>query len=124
MVVGLDGEGFEPALPDVSTGMIVAEIASHMGGEEPVHPAAEVAIVTWPERHVKVIGHEAVSDDPHGDATRGLDHHLKEGVVVAVFVEDGGSRIAAVQDMIAVPGSGGSSGAGHGKNLFRIANMA
>jgi hypothetical protein len=120
-VVGLRGEDVEPALLDASAEMIVAEVAAEVGGQEPVHPTAEVAIGAGPERQMEVIGYEAIGDDQHAHAEGRLGHHLEEGVVVAVSVEDGGARVAAVQDVIAIPGGRGPSGAGHGKNsLCRV----
>jgi hypothetical protein len=62
MVVRLDRKGFEPALPDVSTRSIMPQVAANMSGQQPVHPAAEVAIGAGPEDQVKVFGHQTIAE--------------------------------------------------------------
>jgi hypothetical protein len=66
---------------------------------------------------VKVIGHEAVGDDPHGDADRDHGHYLEERLVVAVLMEDGGAGASAVEDVVAVATGGGACGARHGERF-------
>jgi len=44
VVVVLDREGLEAALPDMAAGAVAAVIATGVGGEQPLHPAPEVAI--------------------------------------------------------------------------------
>jgi hypothetical protein len=52
---------------------------------------------------MKVIGHDTVRDQPHGHAKTCFADQSDEGLVVPRLAEDAGARIAAVQDVIAVP---------------------
>jgi len=62
-------------------------VAPRAGREQPVHPTAPVAVVGWPEAQVKVVGHQAISENPHWDSQRSLGHHLQEGLIIALLVE-------------------------------------
>src|SRR5262249_17785687 len=61
--VRLDRERLESPLPDVAGATIASVVAADVGGEEPLHPPAEVAVVFWPEYQVKMIGHEGIAEN-------------------------------------------------------------
>jgi hypothetical protein len=63
MVVVLDGERLEPPLPDMAAGAVVAVLASGVGHEQPLHPAAQVAVGSGADHQVEVVGHQAVPED-------------------------------------------------------------
>ncbi len=69
----------------------MSQVAADMGCQQPVPPAAQVAVVAGPERQLDVIGYRAVGEDAHPDADARLGHHVDERIVVAGPVEDGGS---------------------------------
>src|SRR5262245_1466094 len=58
MVILLDRKGLETPLPHVAARGVVFEIPAHMGREQPLHPAAQVAVFVRPQDHMEVIGHE------------------------------------------------------------------
>ena len=68
----------------------------------------------FPFPKVKVVGHEAVAQDAHGDAVAGVGDQIEEGVVVAILAEDSGAGVAAVKDVVTHVADGGSCGAWHG----------
>jgi hypothetical protein len=130
MLVVLDGEGLETPLPDVPAMMVVAEVAPDVGGQEPMHPPPEVAVIVWPEHQMEVITQQAIGREPHGQSDLGLADGLEEGEVVALLVEHVGASVAAIDDVVTgVPGRG-SRGAWHngdpprGKRLPRSPNAA
>ena len=68
----------------------------------PVHPAAQVAIVSGPEGEVEVVRHEAVSQNSHRDTKRRLGHDLEKRLIVVGLVEHLGACVAAIEDMVCV----------------------
>ena len=102
MLIFLSGKRLEPTLPDVTAGAITPQVATHVRGHQPVHPAAQVAVLAGPEGQVEVVGHEAVGQDAHRAADTGLGHHVEEGVIIVGLVEDRGSRVPPVEDVVGV----------------------
>jgi hypothetical protein len=102
MLIFLSRKGLEPALPDVPAGVIVPQVAADVGGQEPVHPPAQVPVGVRPDGQMEMVGHKAVGQDAHGDAERGFGHHVEEGVVVLGLVKDRGAGVAPVEDVTGV----------------------
>jgi hypothetical protein len=102
VIVLLDRKGFEPALPNMTATAVLFAVATDMGGHEPVHPVAEVAVALGPDGQVKMIGHQAEGQDAHRHAGRGLADELDEVREVAVVVEDLSAGIAPVENMVAI----------------------
>ena len=69
-----------------------------MGGQHPVHPAAQFAIGSRPEHEVEMVGHQAVRDGPHRHPDAGLARNPEERIDVFGFVKDFGPCVAAVDD--------------------------
>ena len=113
MVVLLDGKRLEAALPNVAAGAVVLQVAADMGGQQPMHPAAEVAVVMRPQRQVEVIGHQAVGEDAQGVTQARLGHHPQERLMVLLFMEDLGTAIAAIQHMITKAAGRSTQGSRH-----------
>jgi hypothetical protein len=111
----LDQKGLEPALPDVSAGMVMPLLAPDMGCQEPVHPAAQVPVLGRPEGQVEMIGHQTIGQHPHGIPEGGLGNDLNERVAIAIPVKDLGAGITPVQDVVAETSGGSTGGAWHGK---------
>jgi hypothetical protein len=59
MIVLLDREGLEPAPPDTPADRVMSKVTPHMGGEQPLHPAAQGTGSTGQQQKVKVIRHQA-----------------------------------------------------------------
>ena len=103
MFILLDGKGLEPALPDVTTGLIASPVLTDMRGQQPVHPAAEIAIVIGPQGQMEMIGHQAISQHAHRRALAGLGQEGDEGLVVTVVMKNRGTGIPTVEDVVADP---------------------
>jgi hypothetical protein len=73
----------EAALPDVATGVVVPLVTADIGSEHPVHPAAQVAVAQRPERQMEMIGHQAVSQDPHRMPQIRLGQQSDEGLEIS-----------------------------------------
>ena len=91
----------------------MALIAADVRGQQPVHPATEIAVGRGPDDQVEMIGHQAEGQHPHRHPQAGFRQQIDEGLVAVVLVEYLGSMIASVQDMVTIIGSRGSCGAGH-----------
>ena len=66
MLIFLCGKCLEPALPDVTAGPVTPQVAPHVRGHQPVHPAAQVAVFARPKCQVEMVGHEAVGQEAWG----------------------------------------------------------
>jgi hypothetical protein len=93
--------------------MIVLVIASDVGGQQPHHVVAEVTVFTWPETEVKVVGHEAIAEQAHGDALAGFVQEIDEGMKIAIVMEDGAAAVTAIEDVVAIAALGSSCGPWH-----------
>ena len=56
MVVFLDGKGAKAALPDMAAGVIVLVVATDVGGQQPHHVVAQVAILRGQRARWKWLG--------------------------------------------------------------------
>ena len=56
VVILLDREGFESALPDMPAGMVMFLVPTDMGRQQPVNPPADVPIVPGPKTRWKWLG--------------------------------------------------------------------
>jgi len=117
VLVLLDGERLEPPLPDVTAGAMMKMITPYVGGHQPLHPAGKIAIAARPQDQVKVIGHQAPGQHPHGHALAGRLEEINERLVVAILAEDPGATVAAVGHVIADATDGRSGGSRHGRML-------
>lgn len=72
MHVMFNWKRFEPALPHMPTGIMPPMVATNMRGQQPAHPRAQVAIMVWPECQMKMVGHETIGQQPHGNTFRSL----------------------------------------------------
>ena len=69
---------------------------------------------------MKMVGHEAVAKDWHGDFDTGVVEGLEEGVVITLLVKNLPAPIAAVYHMVANAANRGSRAAGHIVNVGNI----
>ncbi len=103
VLVTLDREHFESALPDLVARVVMSQITTDMSGRKPALRAAQVAIVAGPESEMnKTIRHAAGSPNSHRHAKRWLGHDLDRGVIVVRLVEYGGACVSAIDDMIGI----------------------
>ena len=102
MIIFLDGKGAKTALVDMAAAVVVLVVAADVGREQPAHKGAQVPILLRPKDQMEVIGHEAKSQQGHGDVFAGFAEQAEKGSVISVFVENGTAAIASVEDMVAV----------------------
>lgn len=114
IIVFLDRERFESALPHVTAGMVVPVVATNMRGHQPLHPGAEVTIADRPDNQVKMVGHQTVTNDAYWSTLAGQFDQLDEGGVVGWLVENLSAGVTAIEDVVAVIGLGSSCSAWHG----------
>ena len=114
VVALLDRKGPKTALVHVSAAVVVLMITADMGGKQPAHVIAQVAVAARPEDEMEVVGHEAIGQEADRDAFAGLAEQLEEGSEIAVLVEDGAARVPAVENVVAVTAQGSASIARHG----------
>jgi len=88
MRVLLDWERLEPALPDVSASAVVSMISSDVRRHHPLHPTTQVAVLSRPQHHVEVIGHQTVRKHPHRQPVQRIRQQPYERLVVLARVED------------------------------------
>jgi hypothetical protein len=98
---------------DMTTAAVMAVIASGIGFEQPLHPAAQAAIGSGADHQMDWLGHQAVPDDIHGNPGAGVDDGLDAGVVVSGLVENCLAAVAAVVDVIPHAANGGSGSSWH-----------
>src|SRR5271157_4392275 len=127
MIVLLDREGFESALPDMPAGMVMFLVPTDMGRQQPVNPPADVPIVPGPKNQMEMVGHQAIGQDPHGLPKRCFGDHVEERLKVLVLVENLSAGIAPIEHVIAVTSGRRSRRARHDEtpisreNHFRTA---
>src|SRR5690349_5682265 len=117
MVVFLNREGFEAALPDVSAAAVVPMVAADVRRHQPLHPASEVAVLIGPEHQVKVVGHQAVAQDPHPQTLARRLEETDEGVVICRLMKHLSPAVPAIQDVITPIPERGPCSAWHPRSL-------
>ena len=113
VLVLIDRKRLKTPLPHVAAAVVVPMVAADMGGEQPLHPAAQVAVAARPEHEVEMVGHQHVAQDSQRQPLVGLRHQFEEGGVVAIFVKHFGPRIAAIEHVVAHPTGGRPRCSGH-----------
>jgi hypothetical protein len=99
VVILLDGEGPKPPLPDVAAPPVALAVAVPRGGQQPLHPRAQLLIGAGPQDRVKMIRQQTKGHQPHGQACTGLPEDPDKAVVIVGVVENPGPAIAPVQGM-------------------------
>lgn len=97
-----NGKHFEAPLPDMATGVVVRVIASHLRGQQPLHPSAEIPIMRGPEGEMKMIGHQAVRQDTHRQALRRLPKQIQKGLIVSIGMKHLSPGIAPIDGVVAI----------------------
>lgn len=120
--VGLDGEGFEPALVEVAGArrLVVGVVALGVEVGDAAEELRQLAVGGRVEGHVPVVGHEAVVEEAGGVAFERLEKDALEGGVVGVLVEEGAAADAAVEGVVDQAAGGVAGTAGHaGSNVMK-----
>ena len=109
---GYDGSRYGFLFPVTAAAMELM-IAADVGILHPVHPAAEVAIVVRPNGQVKMVGHQAIGENPHRDFNAGMAHRLEKRLVVPVLEKNLAAAVAAIDDVVTNSANRGSRDAWH-----------
>jgi hypothetical protein len=70
-----------------------------------------------PDDEMKVVGHQAIGDDPQRQSDRGLNHRVQERRVILILMKDDRPSIASVEDMITEVALGCAKGTRHESQL-------
>jgi hypothetical protein len=117
VLVLLDRKRLEASLPDMPASAVMPMIASHVAGEQPLHPAPQIAVLSRPDNQVKMIRHHAIAQHAHRQPLARPRDQPDEGRVIIVFVEDLGPRVATIEHMITNAAHRSSSCARHGATV-------
>ena len=77
-------------------------VAMQLGGQQPLHPGAEIMSPAWQEDEMDVLRHQTIAGQPHRYAGAGLAKEPDEAVVVVGIVEDPRPAVTAMQGMVAI----------------------
>ena len=119
VLVLLDGERFESPLPDVAGGLVVLVVAADVRREQPLHPAGQIAILARPEDQVKMIRHQAISEQPHRHDIVGGGEEADECLIIGRLVKHPLTGISAAEDVVAVATGRVAVRSGHGNMVTR-----
>jgi hypothetical protein len=115
MVVLLNRERLETALPDVAAAVIMLVVTAYMGIKQPMHPPAQVTIRLRQDHQVEVVGHQAETQDRHRHLDARMRQGFEEGLIVVLLVENRALTVAPVDDVVANTANRGSRSAWHGR---------
>lgn len=104
MLVLLDRETFEPALPNMTMTSVMLMIAADMSRQEPLHKRAEGFRCFGLDDEVEVVGHQAKTEKGNRMFSLGHGKQVKESAVVSLFMKDGCAAISPIDDMICETG--------------------
>ena len=88
-----------------------------MSGQQPMHPAADIAVDVGPKNQMEMVRHQTVSENPHRDLLAGKPHQRYECFVVFFIVIHGRTVIAAINDVITIASDHCSGCSGHSAML-------
>ena len=94
-------------------------IPTYMRGQQPLHPATQVAIAVRPEQQMKMIGHQAITDQSHRNLFVSLLHQSDKGSEVFIFMKNIRPTIAPIEHMIQISTLRSSSCSSHFRRLRR-----
>jgi hypothetical protein len=91
------------------TDLVVGPLpALHVEVGQILHEYREIAVMLWPEHHVPMVGHHAVSTNPHRSRSQRLRHGIDEGRIVASRMEERSPSDGSIQHVIGKAADGGT----------------
>jgi hypothetical protein len=108
-----DRKCLEASLPDMSAGIVVAMIPSHVRRHQPLHPTAQVAGRMRLQHQMEMIRHQHVAESPHGQAFVGRCQQVHDRRVIAVFMKYLGATVAPIENVLTNSTGRSSGSAGH-----------
>ena len=103
MLVLFHPKAFEPPLPDMTAGSIMAMTATPMTGHPPLHPPAQDLTPGRLEQQVKRIRHQATGQHLHGVPFLSLAHQRNKRRKILRLMKDRSPPIAPIKAMVTSP---------------------
>lgn len=113
MLIARDRKGLESPLPHVPGGAVAPVKAAHVRRQQPLQITRKIPLGSGPKDQMKVIRHEAKTQNAHRHPLAGRLQQIEKAAVVGGVVKHLGAGIAAVQDVVAKTTDRSSSGARH-----------
>jgi hypothetical protein len=96
----LNHGALEPALPDMTRGVMALVVAPGMGDRKRLEDSADRLPGLGPDHEVEVIGHEAIAEEAKRVTILGLGESFEKGDAIVVIAEDITAVIATVESVI------------------------
>ena len=112
------GSVLETSLPDAAATLIVLVVTPYVSVQQPMHPAAQVAVLLRQDDQVKVVRQQAIGQHRHPDLDASMGDGLQERLVVRLFAEHLPAAIAAIDHVIANTANRGSCCAWHKRTTY------
>lgn len=119
VMVLLNRETLEAPLPDMAMTAVVPMIAPDMTGHPPLHEGTERARGGGLHDEVKMIGHQADAEELDGVGGFRGGEQVEKGGVIAVLVEDRGTPVPPIEDMVGVSSRFSTRNSRHEKSTVR-----
>ena len=104
--------------------VVVLVIAADMRRLQPLHPAAQVAIVAWPEHQMKMIGHQTISQHPHRIAGIGFVKQANKRGIIGRLMKHHLPAVPTVENVITIAAERNAFGPGRDRAGYRNAASA
>jgi hypothetical protein len=95
MPVLLDRKRLDSSLPNAPDGGVPTLVMSHVCGQQPMHPRAEIAVAEWANDKMDVVRHEAPSEQAHRPLLASALKQVRERVEIRIVMENGLPGVAA-----------------------------
>ena len=103
MGILLNRKTFEPALPYMPMAAVMPMIATDMTGHPPLHEWDQRRISGRLYDKMEMIGHEADAKELNGILGFGRGEQIKECGVIAILVENCGTTVPTIQNLVGLP---------------------
>jgi hypothetical protein len=102
VLIALDREALEPTLPYMSAAAVMLVVTSYMARQQPLHKVTQGGLMRRFKHQMKMIRHQAKSENFNGMTNLRFPQKREEGIVVLRLVKHRGAAIATVNNMISV----------------------
>ena len=120
VIVLLDQERLEAALPYTTTGLILPMMTTHVRGEEPMGPAGQISVAVRAHDEVQMVRHEAEGQNRHREVLLRLDDERQKCSVVGRVVKNARVIVTSVDHVVAVSADDGTCRTGHTAKLAQV----
>jgi hypothetical protein len=117
VVVVLNRKRFEPALPNVARGAVMATVAPGTRRKQLLHPPTQISVAIRSYDQVEMVGLEAITKKIYPGTRAGIGHRLHESVVITGLVEHRLAPVAPIQYVKRHASNRGTRGCWHATNV-------